>query len=56
MFHPYLYHGSHQTQEKTLRLTVTLRYDDIGDMEWLNEEECPFEKLNIQDRSKFKTE
>lgn len=56
MFHPYLYHGSHQTQEKTLRLTVTLRYDDIGDMEWLREQDCPFEKLNIQDRTRFKTE
>ncbi|MBU43865.1 MAG: phytanoyl-CoA dioxygenase [Spirochaetaceae bacterium] len=48
MFHPYLFHGSVAADASELRLTVTLRYDDIADMDWLQTEAPTFSDLDIQ--------
>lgn len=53
MFHPYLYHGSVAAKTKALRLTVTLRFDDVCDMDWLNSDSPSFSDLDIQEKGRF---
>ncbi|EMN01223.1 phytanoyl-CoA dioxygenase PhyH [Leptospira noguchii str. 1993005606] len=54
MFHPYLFHASFPSKESLLRLTITLRFDDIADMEWLYNETPDFYNLDIQNRKIYK--
>jgi hypothetical protein len=53
MFHPYLFHGSVAAKTKSLRLTVTLRFDDVSAMNWLYSEKSEFSELDIQDKKIF---
>jgi ectoine hydroxylase-related dioxygenase (phytanoyl-CoA dioxygenase family) len=53
MFHPYLFHGSVHAKENRLRLTITLRFDDISNMDWLLKEVPDFYQLDIQDHTRF---
>lgn len=53
MFHPYLFHCSIAAKTKALRLTVTLRFDDICSMDWLYKDKPEFSELDIQDKKRF---
>jgi ectoine hydroxylase-related dioxygenase (phytanoyl-CoA dioxygenase family) len=48
MFHPYLFHGSVQAKTNRLRLTITLRFDDLSEMDWLDKDIPDFYQLDIQ--------